>query len=98
MSITMPELIKTAKEGGSRFFDKATFEFFQSIIHETIYRDKYFITSEQPHTDDIWEGRRRWTIRRFEILDGKVDINTVGELGDYESLDEAIEAIAIGAI
>lgn len=95
-TITMNHLIKKTQEGGSKFFDPESMEFFQTELYEEIFNGKYFITSEQSNSHYVWDGERRWSIRSFSIEDEKVDINTVGDFGAYKSLEEALEAIKEG--
>jgi hypothetical protein len=97
-NISINQLIKMTKQGGSKFFDEETMSFFQTEVHDEIFNGKYFITSEQSNSHYIWDGERRWSIRIFSIENEKVDINTVGEFGEYKSLEEAIKAVKEGKI
>lgn len=87
------ELIRVARERGSHFFDEKTMRFFSSRVHATIHGGEFFITSEQDSTGAVWGGERRYTIRRFTITDNAVTFDTVGELGQYATGQEASRAV-----
>jgi rRNA processing protein Krr1/Pno1 len=68
------------------WFAPKTMKFFKSKVYPTVYGGKYFISSEQSPF-----GPRRFTIREYDEVND--DINTVGEMGKYRSLEEAREAV-----
>jgi hypothetical protein len=71
-------------------------EYFGCQIHNEVFDGCYFITSEQDSyvsstgQNGAWEGNRLYTIR-IAMPDGSID--TVGEFGEYETLDDAITAV-----
>lgn len=69
---------------GYNWFDSGNTRFFKSRYRSKIYKEKYFITSEQ-----FLDNPRLYSIRVFEITDGKICIDTVGEFQGFESYNEA---------
>jgi hypothetical protein len=77
----------SVREAGSHWFDPSTMRFFGTKVCPSVYQGRcgvFFVTSEQPP-----HGRRGWTVRKFTPPD---DIDTVGDLCEYPSQDEAEEA------
>lgn len=80
------------------FFAKKTMRFFHSrVAWETLANTPSgfaFITSEQhqsPFGASAWDGQRRYTIREWTREDG---VNTIGEFGEYATLQEAKRDLA----
>jgi 3-isopropylmalate dehydratase small subunit len=94
---TVKELKAIAAELENKFFTPGALEFFNSVIETDVIKKQFFITSEQDKTGQVWDGRRRFTIRAFAIkttLKGSnLLISDVGEFGEYSSLDEALKAL-----
>ena len=86
------DLVRVAREMGSHFFDTETMRFFSSRLLPAVYRGALFVTSEQDDSGAVWEGSRRFTVRRFQITGGNIDIQTVGEFGEYATEELATEA------
>jgi hypothetical protein len=85
--------IKSAnRAAGQFFFEPATLRFFQSRIGRTVYRGKYFVTSEQFVDSRGVAHARKFTIR-VAGPDGEID--TVGEFQAYDTSAEAIRAIKL---
>lgn len=84
------ELMERSLANGDNYFSEQTMEFFDSIVYEEIFKDRYFITSEQNHfAKDV----RRWTIRSFKVNGDKISIGTVGEFAAYDSYEAARDAV-----
>lgn len=81
---TVADLKRECILKGCNWFDPGNTRFFKSRYGSKIYKGKYFITSEQFKDDP-----RLYSIRVFEIVDGKIWINTVGEFQGFESYNEA---------
>lgn len=93
------DLIRVAREMGSHFFDTETMKFFSSRVLPTVYRGALFVTSEQDDSGVAWGGARRYTVRRFQITAGEIDIQTVGEFGEYatpQTADAAARRLSVG--
>jgi hypothetical protein len=96
------ELRQLAKRFGNHFFDPETLRYFGSRIGSSVYAKKYFVTSERDPFGNAWDGQRLYTVRAFSFdtatrEDGRVivvmDIETVGEFGQYRSNAQALAAI-----
>jgi len=74
------------KQIGHHFFDPDTMRFFRSRVGNTLYGDKYFISSEQ--FNDV--SPRLYSIRLVNP-DGSID--TVAEFHEYGSHAEARRVI-----
>jgi len=84
--------IKTAaRETGSHFFSPSTMRFFSSRIHGALYGGRFFVTSERDSTGSAWGGERRYSVRVARFLPNKerLDIDTVGDHGAYDTAREA---------
>lgn len=85
------DAIKSAnRDAGMHFFEASTLRFFRSRIGRTVYRGKYFVTSEQFVDSRGVAHARRFTIR---VAGPDGDINTVGEFQAYATSADAIRAI-----
>jgi hypothetical protein len=82
--MTIDEIRRRNWAIGGHWFDPDTMRFFGTRVHEQVYGDGFFVTSERdgygPH--NAWGGARRFTVRRAGA-DGH--ITTVGEFGGYAS-------------
>ena len=77
MSYFTIEAIKQKNRNiGHCFFSKSTMKFFKSIIHDAIYKGKYFITSEREP-----RGDRRFTVR---VVNESGSISRVSDFGDFK--------------
>lgn len=98
----LDDVIERVKSRGSHFFDKDTMHSFGSRISSNVFPTDfgtYIVTSERDR--GVWtsygfsqaEGwdKRRYTIR-FVDLTG--EFHTVGEFGDYGSLNGALKGAA----
>ena len=73
---------------GQYFFSRDTMKWFKSKVLPTVYRGKYFITSEvNPH------GVKRYTIR--EAINGGSNIKTVGAFHSFIDAESARQAIRL---
>lgn len=80
--------IKNASKG--HFFDKEAMKFFGSKVYDEVYGGRYFLTSERDSGElAAWNGQRRYTVRG---IDDNGNIFTVGEFGEYDTLDKARKA------
>ena len=70
------------------WFSKETMAWFKSKVLPTVYRGKYFITSEVDP-----RGIKRFTIR--EAVNGGEEIKTVGNYHSYIDADSARQAIRL---
>lgn len=81
------EQIKAAnEEAGRYFFSPGAMRFFDSRILDGVYGGRYFVTSEKGD----WPGAERGYTIREAHEDG--DVTTVGELQEYATREEAINA------
>ena len=93
---TIEDVKRANREAGYHFFDKDTCRFFGSRTGETLYADRYFITSEQqPGWTPCGSGwvhtyKRGWTIREAH-QDGSV--STVGEFQQFATRSAALAAL-----
>lgn len=90
-TISILDLKKRNQQAGEHFFSDSTMRFFNSIVEtEGIAHGEqvWFVTSEQD--DNVWDGLRRYTIRKMH-RNGTVD--SVSEFGEYHTLEEAQTAM-----
>jgi hypothetical protein len=88
MTLTINDVKRTNQEAGKYFFSKDTMNFFKSRIETDLYKNTYFITSEQGPIDT---SPRRFTIRKA-VLGGR-DIVTASEFQRYKTLESAKAAM-----
>ncbi len=84
--MNIKEIKRINKEKGYHFFSKDTMRYFNSRV-SSFTKGRYFITSEK--MDSLRSGKeypREYTIR-FLRKDGSIE--TVGELGEFKTLDDA---------
>jgi len=86
MFFTMDQIKQANHEAGGYWFSPGARRFFRSRLGRTVYRGRYFVSSEQQ--DD--NHPRRYTIRRAGD-DGR--ISTVGEFQEYATRANAVAAI-----
>lgn len=79
--VTITEMKQLNKEAGQHWFSKGAMKFFGTKIVAKPNRLNYFITSEELGSET------RYTLRYFEVSTSTVQ--TVGELGDFGTLEEA---------
>lgn len=72
---------------GHHWFSDDTMRFFSCEVLPTIYGGKYFISSEE---DTYCNYERKFTIR-IAYANGNID--TVGKFQEYETAEQAIEAV-----
>jgi len=84
--VTIETIKATNLLEGQHFFDKSSMQFFQSHILPTVYRDRYFITSEVNPRHE-----KAYTVR--EAVDGGKSIKTVGNFHSFKTADDAREYI-----
>jgi hypothetical protein len=93
---SIAEIVAANQRAEQTWFSDFNMRFFGTEIHDEVYDGAYFITSEQ---DDYvssrghrggWDGNRMYSIR-IAMPDGTID--TVGDFGAYETLEQAIEAV-----
>lgn len=88
------EIVETAKATGSHFFDADSMRYFSSRVHGDLYGGRFFVTSERDNTiwgEPAWNGVRRYTVRmaRYYPGDERLQIDTMGEFGEYDTREEA---------
>ena len=84
-TLTLTDIKNNNKKAGKNWFDKDTMRFFDSRIESKLYSDNTFITSEkQEH-----QFPREYTIRI--ALNNGVDIESVGEFQQFDTLEQARE-------
>ncbi len=81
---SMREIKKANEELGHYFFDDGAMRFFDSIIYPTVYKGRFFVTSEKGPN-----GIRAYTLRCARD-DGSVW--TVGEHQQHATIKEARKA------
>ena len=84
-TLTLTDIKNNNKKAGRHWFDKDTMRFFDSRIESKLYSDNTFITSEQ----QSYQHPREYTIRI--ALNSGVDIESVGEFQQFETLEQARE-------
>ena len=84
-TLTLIDIKNNNKKAGRHWFDKDTMRFFDSRIESKLYSDNTFITSEQ----QSYQHPREYTIRI--ALNNGVDIESVGEFQQFETLEQARE-------
>ena len=83
---SIDQIISEVQSAGSRFFDKKEQAFWSSRILPSIYKGKYFITSERDRDSNF----RLYTIRKYE---GGSRIETVGGFLQHATKKEALKAL-----
>ena len=83
----MADVKRINRDNGKYFFEKGALKFFNSRIGNTLYGNKYFVTSEQYNEN----FPRLYTIRMFDVNTGSVD--TVGEFQEFTTGQQAISHI-----
>lgn len=90
MSFDSVDHVKWAnKRAGQKWFDDDTMAWFSSKIETGLFGGRFFVTSEQDKHGHVWDGKRRYTVRRAED-DG--EITDASEFGQFASLARATEA------
>ena len=87
MKLTMADVKRINRDNGKCFFEKGMMKFFNSRIGNTLYGNKYFVTSEKFDEN----SPRLYTIRLFDVNTGSVD--TVGEFQGFKTGQQAISHI-----
>ena len=85
---TINEIKKSHEAQGGHFFDPCWMRVYNSRIGRTVYKGKYFITSEQFISVNEVEPRR-YTVKKCV----NVEIETVGEFQQFATRREAIKFI-----
>ncbi|MDX6610945.1 MAG: hypothetical protein QOD75_131 [Blastocatellia bacterium] len=86
---TISQLKALNERNGGSWFERSTMRFFGTRIESGIIRGGYFITSDKRGFED--SAGRGFTIRQFND-EGSVH-SDVGDLAQYNSKDEALEAL-----
>lgn len=81
------------RETGGHWFSPGAMRFFGTRHGSRVWDGRYFVTSERDPAGRVWDGRRRYTVRRATYEDGRVQVETVGELGDHATHRHAVAAI-----
>jgi hypothetical protein len=89
---TIDDIKAAARAAGNHFFETDTLSFFSSRISGAVFGGEYFVTSEQDKTGNAWNGARRYTVRRAWHGPNGFTVDTVGEFGEFATLDEAKSA------
>lgn len=77
------------RAAGSLWFGVGAMRFFGTRIHKGVYGGRWFVTSEQDPQEIVWDGARRYTVRKVQE-DGS--IATCGDFGQYATSREAHRA------
>ena len=85
--LNMNDVKRIHESKGLYFFSKDTIKFFHSRIGDTLYGDKYFVSSERMDNT----VPRRYTVREFDAETGY--INTVGDFGGFNTKTQAVKYI-----
>lgn len=88
---TVAEIKQANREAGQHFFSPDTLRFFRSRIESDVLGGRLFITSEQFVASTGEADPRRYTVRVAN--DDASSINTVHGFQEFDSLEEAHEAI-----
>ena len=81
---SIDEIKKSHEAQGGHFFDPDWMRVYNSRIGRTVYKGKYFITSEQFKVEP-----RRYTVKK--CVNGEIE--TVGEFQQFATRREAIKFI-----
>ena len=84
-TLTLTDIKNNNKIAGRFWFSRDTMRFFDCRIESKLYSDNTFITSEQMN----YQSPREYTIRI--ALNNGIDIESVGEFGQFETLEQARE-------
>ncbi len=84
------EVLDANDAAGQHFFDADTMEFFNSKLESDLIDGRFFITSERFD----FNTPKQYTIRAAQD-DGA--IVTLGDFGQYETLDDARDVLAGGS-
>lgn len=82
-NLYIADAIALYNNNGGHFFDADTMKFFNSRIHDNLYNNYWFITSEK---DDFTSAPRRYTIRVFS---GTYDRIASINFNKYPTLNDA---------
>lgn len=90
--------MKALVEGGPSpyWFSEETMAFFESRVETGLLAGDLFVTSERGPYDD---SPRLFSVRKFVINTerGTVDVATIGDFQEHESLEDALIAASIRA-
>lgn len=87
---TLEQIEQANRRLGHHWFDADTLRWFKSRLSPYIFGGRYFVSSERGDRY-IWNGRRRYTVRRAND-DGSV--STASEFGQFATMKGA-QAAAI---
>ena len=95
-TLTIADVKRINASKGYYFFSPSTVRFFSSRVESELLENHCFVTSEQDKgslLSDVkaWNGERRFSVRFFDENSGVIE--TVGEFGAYDTLDDAIKAV-----
>lgn len=95
MGMTIDDVKRINARMGYHFFSPATMRFFSSRVESELLENHCFVTSEQDNGSPLsdiraWNGERRFSVRFFDENSGIIE--TVGEFGAYDTLEDAIKA------
>lgn len=83
---SLDDFRRANEAAGHHWFSPGAMRFFRTRLGDTVYGDRYFISSEQPP-----DGVRRFSIR--EAVDGGRSVRTVGEFCGYATRYQAEAAV-----
>lgn len=86
---TIEDIKAAATAAGNFFFTPDTLAYFSSRVSSTVFGGEYFVTSEQDKTGNAWGGVRRYTVRRAWDSPNGFTVDTVGEFGQFDTLEAA---------
>lgn len=95
---TIGDIRRANDDAGYFYFSPETMDFFSSRVYPELYKDVeenkiYFVTSEKDGMTAT--AKRRYSVRVFDVATS--DVETVGEYGGYDDLEDAQEAAMICA-
>jgi hypothetical protein len=83
---SIPQIIRANENSGRYFFSKGAMRSFNTRVHDVVYGQCVFVTSERNNIPYARRQPRVYTVR-IALEDGSIE--TYGNLGDYATRSQA---------
>jgi len=83
---SISQIVRANENAGRYFFSDGAMRMFKCRVHDTVYSQCVFVTSENPSMPYSKPRPRAYTIR-IALDDGSIE--TYGSMGDYATRDQA---------